>query len=362
MQAIPIGNFGNQVNPLLAQNQAMGVPLGNVKTLAPQQGRLVDLGKSPAMLDAQFNQQIYRDDRLEQNALNREQISHSNALDRLSVENDFRMDQLRQGNEYQLGQMDKKIAQENTMFGITKEHQLAMEGLRKSTNLEVQSQANLFQENMAQITRDFQIEREELGFEKAKEQYKQRRRQAMDDFRQRLIEQGQFDDAKRFWDSLADEKKIDYQLTQEEAAFKRRQSLISADRDAIYKREVEDASGMRANAEQAYRERDDWVNQGGALSWMQTEYENTSRELFGDLGPQTPQDKQKLNALVLGAYRREEERRNANAKFYGEAKIPGGFDPNALTPGSTIKRQLTPSQLRAAHQRLLQLRASKQQP
>ena len=95
---------------------------------------------------------------------------------------------------------------------------------------------------------------------------------------------------------------------------------------------------------------------------MQTEYENTSRELFGDLGPQTTQDKQKLNALVLGAYRREEERINSNAKFYGEAKIPGGFNPNALTPGSTIKRKLSPQQLRAAAQRLQQIRASSRQP
>lgn len=81
MQVVPIGSFGNQVNPLLAQNQAMGVPLGNVKTLAPQQGRLVDLGKSPAMLDAQFNQQIYRDDRLAQNALQAEAQRQKNALE-----------------------------------------------------------------------------------------------------------------------------------------------------------------------------------------------------------------------------------------------------------------------------------------
>lgn len=134
MQAIPIGNFGNQVNPLLAQNQAMGVPLGNVRTLAPQQGRLVDLGKSPAMLDAQFNQQIYRDDRLQQNALQSEALKQKNALAVEGVRSQSAIDLegLKQGNS---------LIREDKRF----EKNLELEKVKKGFALERDKAAQQFE-------------------------------------------------------------------------------------------------------------------------------------------------------------------------------------------------------------------------
>ena len=369
MQVVPLGSFGNQINPLLAQNQAMGVPLGNVQTLAPQQGRLVDLGKSPAMIDAQFNQQIYRDDRLNQNALELEKNSNQNALNRLSVENDFRMDQIKEGNANALTQQDRGFDHAETMAGITREHQQSMEGLRQSNNLAVQAGTQTFESNMAKITREFQAARQELAFKKdnelyergmreEKQKYKNRRREALQDFRNKLEQQGAFNEVERFWDSLADERKIDFQINAEEASFKRKQGIMESQADRARTNAISDASGTARLAEQAYREYSDWHNQGGKFAWMAREKENLERAYpFKDPSAPTPEEKRAIDRALLSNFKEEESRRNQNHKQYGEMKIPGGFDPNALAPGSTIKNPLNPQQLRAIVQRLQQLRA-----
>ena len=112
----------------------MGVPLGNVRTLAPQQGRLVDLGKSPAMLDAQFNQQIYRDDRLQQNALQSEALKQKNALAVEGVRSQSAIDLegLKQGNS---------LIREDKRF----EKNLELEKVKKGFALERDKAAQQFE-------------------------------------------------------------------------------------------------------------------------------------------------------------------------------------------------------------------------
>jgi len=156
MQAIPIGNFGNQVNPLLAQNQAMGVPLGNVKTLAPQQGRLVDLGKSPAMLDAQFNQQIYRDDRLQQNALQSEALKQRNALALEGVRSKSAID----------------------LEGLKQGNSLIREDKRFDNNLELEKVKKGFALERDKAARQFEIDENDRNYKRSLDDIDRREKEA----------------------------------------------------------------------------------------------------------------------------------------------------------------------------------------
>lgn len=122
MNLVPVQTFGNQVNPLLAQRQAMGQPLGTPRILQAQQGRLVDMGKSPEYLDAMFNQQIFRDDRINQNQINLEGLKQRNAL-----------------------------AANQQKFGFDKD----VEGLRSSNNRELQKIKEAFEIERSTIRENF---------------------------------------------------------------------------------------------------------------------------------------------------------------------------------------------------------------
>ena len=159
MKVVPLGTFGNQVNPILAQAQAAPAPLSNIRTLAPQQGRFVNMGNSPAYTDAIFNQQIFRDDRLQQNALQAEALRQKNALalEGVRQNNALALSKNNFGQDKELTKM--KFSHDQELANIRNDNMVSLEGLRNSNNIELQSLGKKFEIEQRQLREAFDIER-----------------------------------------------------------------------------------------------------------------------------------------------------------------------------------------------------------
>jgi hypothetical protein len=277
-------------------------------------------------------------------ALNQEKIKDENAFKRLEKENEFRLGQLEKGNEYSLGQIEKQNENQQAMFGITKEHQLAMEGLRKSNNIEVQKAAQEFETKMASITRNFQISREQVGFDKAKELYKQQRQDALDDFKKMLEEKGQFQSIQRYWDSLADKSKIDYQLESWKKQEEYKENQFNRQRQTL----IGDSQSAREMAGVAFQRLNEW-NQGDAAIEFTQNFANMLRKQMGPIVPGSDDEKkfyQQLNSAVLN----EKLRRENDASFYMKNMPAGG----AIAPSPKAPQQTVTPRARMLYNQLMQ--------
>lgn len=345
-QLIPTSHGQALTAQLLAANARPAI--GPINTVQPLQIRSQGINlMDEVQKERAFNRDFYRQQD-QQNAsialeaqrnayaLNQEKIRDENAFRRLEKENEFRLGQLEKGNEYSLGQIEKQNENQQAMFGITKEHQLAMEALRKSNNLEVQKAAQEFETKMASVTRNFQIAREQVGFEKAKELYKQQRQDALDDFKQMLEEKGQFQSIQRYWDSLADKSKIDYQLESWEKQEEYKENQFNRQRQTL----IDDSRTARERAGIAFRELDEW-QRGNAQDVFTLNFANMLRQQMGPIVPGSD-DEKKFNQQVNAAVLNEKLRRENAAAFYMKNMPAGGaIAPN---PTSAPPQTITPQQ------------------
>jgi hypothetical protein len=353
-QLIPTSHGQALTAQLLAANARPA--MGPINTVQPMQIRSQGVNfLDEVQKERAFNRDFYRQQD-QQNAsialeaqrnayaLNQEKIKDENAFKRLEKENEFRLGQLEKGNEYSLGQIEKQNENQQAMFGITKEHQLAMEGLRKSNNIEVQKAAQEFETKMASITRNFQISREQVGFDKAKELYKQQRQDALDDFKKMLEEKGQFQSIQRYWDSLADKSKIDYQLESWKKQEEYKENQFNRQRQTL----IGDSQSAREMAGVAFQRLNEW-NQGDAAIEFTQNFANMLRKQMGPIVPGSDDEKkfyQQLNSAVLN----EKLRRENDASFYMKNMPAGG----AIAPSPKAPQQTVTPRARMLYNQLMQ--------
>jgi len=353
-QLIPTSHGQALTAQLLAANARPA--MGPINTVQPTQIRSQGVNfLDEVQKERAFNRDFYRQQD-QQNAsialeaqrnayaLNQEKIKDENAFKRLEKENEFRLGQLEKGNEYSLGQIEKQNENQQAMFGITKEHQLAMEGLRKSNNIEVQKAAQEFETKMASITRNFQISREQVGFDKAKELYKQQRQDALDDFKKMLEEKGQFQSIQRYWDSLADKSKIDYQLESWKKQEEYKENQFNRQRQTL----IGDSQSAREMAGVAFQRLNEW-NQGDAAIEFTQNFANMLRKQMGPIVPGSDDEKkfyQQLNSAVLN----EKLRRENDASFYMKNMPAGG----AIAPSPKAPQQTVTPRARMLYNQLMQ--------
>ena len=162
MKLVPLQTFGNQVNPLLAQRQAMGQPLGTPRIIQGQKGQMLDMGKSPEYLNAMFNQQIFRDDRLAQNQIQLEGLKQRNAL--AANEQKFGFDKEIEGmrNENALAQNRQRFGFNKEIEGMRNDNNIKLEGLRNSNSIELQKVGQAFDIEQRKIREAFDIQRAQI--------------------------------------------------------------------------------------------------------------------------------------------------------------------------------------------------------
>ena len=174
----------------------------------------------------------------------------------------------------------------------------------------------------------------------------------MDDFRMRLEEQGEFDNNKRFWDSIADEAKIDYQFKMWEEQEKQKAAALSGYSD-IYA----DAASEIMN----------WNRRGeDGLTGKERYRSNVTQEVLGRLAPGktmdelTIQEKSIIENQIASEVRRRGEELRTDRR--GMIQNPVPFQASALQPrvdSSTLRSEFNSNydEMQELRQRISELEA-----
>ena len=197
-------------------------------------------------------------------------------------------------------------------------------------------------------TRSFQITREQVGFDKAKELYKQQRQDALDDFKNMLEEKGQFQSIQRYWDSLADKSKIDYQLQAFIKEEEYKENQFNRQRQNL----IDDSRAAAERAGIAFRELDEWQQGDAAIAFTQN-FANMLRKQMGPIVPGS-EDEKKFYQLLNSAVLNEKLRRENAAEFYIKNMPAGG----AIAPSPKPSQPTVTPRARMLYNQIMQKAAN----